>query len=158
MWRLIPLLTLSVTACSPSAGVEPVLMDSLPTAVRAAVDTAWHDERHAELVYQRVLNEVGPVLPFANVINAERQHAGSLASLLTARGLETPVPIWSTASVPHFTSLATACAAAASAEVDNIALYDRLLALELPADVRRVFTNNRLASLERHLPAFQRCR
>ena len=29
---------------------------------------------------------------------------------------------------------------------------------ELPADVRQVFTNNRAASLNNHLPAFDRCK
>lgn len=158
MWMLIPLLTLSLTACSASTAVGPVLTDSLPTPVRAAIDTAWHDERHAELVYQGVLADVGPVLPFANVVYAERQHASSLEGLLASRGLVAPAPIWTLDKVPRFTSLAAACAAAATAEIENIALSDRLLALDLPWDVRRVFTNNRAASLERHLPAFQRCR
>jgi hypothetical protein len=36
-------------------------------------------------------------------------------------------------------------------------MYDRLLPLELPADVRQVFTNNRRASLVNHLPAFESC-
>ncbi len=61
-------------------------------------------------------------------------------------------------NVPTFASVASACAVAADAEVANIALYDALLALELPTDVRTVFVNNRRASLEAHLPAFNRCR
>jgi hypothetical protein len=44
-----------------------------------------------------------------------------------------------------------------TAEQENIALYDRFFALDLPPDVRRVFENNRAASLNNPLPAFQRC-
>ena len=43
------------------------------------------------------------------------------------------------------------------AEVENAEIYDRYLDLPLPADVRTVFENNRDASIERHLPAFERC-
>ena len=50
-----------------------------------------------------------------------------------------------------------ACAAGVEAETDNIALYDRLLKLNLPADVEQVFTNNRAASFNNHLPAFEAC-
>jgi hypothetical protein len=47
--------------------------------------------------------------------------------------------------------------AAVGAEQENIALYDDFLKLDLPRDVRNVFTNNRRASLKNHLPAFQNC-
>ena len=36
-------------------------------------------------------------------------------------------------------------------------MYDELLRLTLPADVRQVFENVGLASLSNHLPAFERC-
>jgi hypothetical protein len=53
--------------------------------------------------------------------------------------------------------VAEACATGAVAEVANIELYDDFLALDLPYDVRRVFEANRVASLDKHLPAFERC-
>jgi hypothetical protein len=58
-----------------------------------------------------------------------------------------------------FASAAAACTADADAdaEVANIAQYNELLATTRPADVRRVFENNHRASLQHHLPAFQRC-
>jgi len=43
------------------------------------------------------------------------------------------------------------------AEIENIEIYDLNLALSLPADVRTVFENNRAASLDKHLPAFEQC-
>jgi hypothetical protein len=69
-----------------------------------------------------------------------------------------PVSDWSGDNVPGFATLAQACAAGVDAELANIALYDELLKGDLPADVRRVFENVRAASLNSHLPAFERCR
>ena len=51
-----------------------------------------------------------------------------------------------------------ACAAAVAFETTNVALYDRLLAAgPLPDDVKRAFDHNRMASLDHHKPAFERC-
>lgn len=64
--------------------------------------------------------------------------------------------------MPRFRSVPAACAAAVEAEIANIEMYDVLLEADLPADlpadVRQVFQNNRRASLDHHLPAFQACR
>ena len=38
-----------------------------------------------------------------------------------------------------------------------MAIYDALLAEELPVDVENVFTSLRAVSLENHLPALQTC-
>ena len=61
-----------------------------------------------------------------------------------------------------------ACAAAVEFEAKNVALYDRLLATgttaggpssagQLPEDVKRAFEHNRMASLDHHKPAVERC-
>jgi hypothetical protein len=131
---------------------------ALSPSVAAAVDTAIQDEFHAEQIYLRVLADYGNVLPFFNVVVAEQRHSTALAGVLERRGLTAPTSEWTLDNVPRFASVAAACAAAADAEVANIALYDRLLLGELPTDVRNVFTNNRRASLEKHLPAFNACR
>ena len=57
-----------------------------------------------------------------------------------------------------FTSLEEACAAAAEAEIANMALYDSWLATvsDYP-DLVQIFTNLRNASEFSHLPAFQSC-
>ena len=41
---------------------------------------------------------------------------------------------------------------------NDIAIYDKFLKLNLPDDVRKVFENNRSASLNKHLPAFSNCK
>lgn len=130
----------------------------MPTDLGEMLVATYQDERHAEMIYERVLADFGPVRPFVNIVEAERKHASSVAFLLTSRGLEVPESLWTTENVPRFSSVALACAAAADAEVENVSLYDRYLALELPADVRTVFQNNRAASQNNHLPAFNRCR
>jgi hypothetical protein len=52
-----------------------------------------------------------------------------------------------------------ACAAGVVAEQEDAAFYTPYLnRADLPQDVRNVFTNLQRASLENHLPAFERCR
>lgn len=160
----------SPTSPSPAAAASPAMVSSTPTtappvatapvtaAVLEMMSSALQDEYHAQAVYQGVLDDLGPVFPFTNVVRAEQSHAASVTQLFTGRGVTPPVSAWSVANVPHFQSLAQACSAAAEAEVANIALYDRYLAADLPLDVRNVFSNNRAASVNGHLPAFTRCR
>ena len=142
------------TASAPVAtgGAVP-----LSPEVVAALDRTLQDEYHAESIYLGVLADFGDVRPFVNVVHAEQRHSESIARLYGNRGLDAPGSVWTVANVPHFGSPEEACAAAVAAELDNVALYDAYLALDLPRDVRNVFGNNRAASLERHLPAFQTC-
>ena len=123
----------------------------------AAMEEAIQDEFKAENTYLRVLADFGPQLPFQNIVFAEERHSQALAWLFQKREMEVPLSQWHLDNVPRFGTLQQACAAAVQAELDNIALYDRLFAMELPGDVRNVFEHNREASLTRHLPAFQAC-
>ena len=169
-------LALSAAACGGDASsVSPVAPTSVTTVTTAAsppgaatqaavpdlvsmLAATLQDEYHAQMVYQGVLNDFGQVWPFVNIITAEARHAQAIGQLFAVRGLAAPASLWSTGNVPHFASVRDACGVAAVAEVDNIALYDQYLALELPADVRTVFANNRAASLNGHLPAFNNCK
>lgn len=126
-------------------------------ALTVALEQAINDEYRAETTYQGVVADFGQVLPFVNVLTAEERHSAAIARLYANRGLTAPPNPFTVAGVPHFATLTAACAAAASAERANIALYDGLLAGVLPTDVRQVFTNNRAASVDNHLPAFLRC-
>lgn len=140
----------ATTSPGPTPTASPSLVDLLTAALQ--------DEYHAQAVYQGVLNDLGNVMPFANIVRAEESHANAIVRLFAARGMPAPASAWTPANVPHFAGLAAACAAAAEAEVANLALYDRSLETDLPTDVRTVFTNNRAASVNNHLPAFSRCR
>jgi hypothetical protein len=135
---------------TPAAG-------ALSATVVTALNDALQDEIKAETTYLGVVGDFGDVRPFANIVSAEQRHSESIARVFSNHGLAVPGSLWTLDSVPHFGSLAEACAAAAAAELANVALYDRYLVLDLPLDARTVFENNRAASLERHLPAFQAC-
>ena len=125
--------------------------------MKAAVEEALRDELRGEAIYGRVLKDHGDVRPFSNVVRAERRHAAFLEDLLKARGLAVPAPP-AGAEVPGYASVKEACAAAVAFETTNVALYDRLLAAgPLPDDVKRAFDHNRMASLDHHKPAFERC-
>jgi hypothetical protein len=112
----------------------------------------------SEDVYAAVVHAHGEVRPFSNAVHAEARHAAFLERVLAARGVAVPPRALAPAQ-PAPASLTQACAAAVASERHNVALYDRLLAGgSLPEDVRRAFDHNRWASLEHHLPAFERCR
>ena len=128
----------------------------LGDVVKAAVEEAFRDERRGEAIYARVLKDHGDVRPFSNVIRAERRHAAFLEDVLKARGLAVPAP--PAGDVPAYATVREACAAAVAFETQNVALYDRLLAAgPLPGDVKQAFEHNRMASLDHHKPAFERC-
>jgi hypothetical protein len=154
---LWPAFAIFSAACAADS-TAPAPASSIAPNIAAALDTTLQDERHAEAIYLRVLADHGNVLPFFNVVVPEQRHSASLEALLRGRGLSVPESRWTLDNVPRFATVREACAAAATAEVDNVVLYDRFLAFDLPADVRQVFTANRRASVEKHLPAFQLCR
>ncbi len=147
-------------APAPASAVEKPA--PLGDAVKAAVEEAFRDELRGEAIYARVLKDHGDVRPFSNVIRAERRHAAFLEDVLKARGLAVPAP--PAGDVPAFATVREACAAAVAFETQNVALYDRLLAASgtagagpLPEDVKQAFEHNRMASLDHHKPAFERC-
>jgi hypothetical protein len=138
------------------AGAGPAAPEPLDDTARAALERAWVDELRAEAMYRQVLEDHGVVRPFAHASYAESRHSEMILAVLRRRG-EEPAAAPELEPPPRFASMAAACAAAVRWEEENVALYDELLRLELPADARRVFEHNRIASLEHHLPAFRRC-
>jgi hypothetical protein len=158
--RVLTLATSGTVLLLAACGDDrPTAADALEgPALSAVLDSAWQDERRAEALYLRVLADYGNVLPFFNIVIAEQRHSTAIEGALVRRGLTLPTSPWTLDNVPRFTTVAAACAAGATAEQENIALYDRWLARALPADVQQIFRSNRRASLERHLPAFERCR
>jgi len=126
--------------------------------LREALDRAIQDEYQAEVIYTRVIEDFGEIVPFSSIVLAEGTHIAALAHLYDNRGLDVPGSTTLLEDVASFPTLSEACAASAAEEVLNVAMYEELLAADLPNDVRNVFENLQAASRDHHLPAFDRCR
>lgn len=154
---VLSILVLASGGCDSTQSPTAPTSTALTPEVLSALELGIQDEYRAEAIYQGVVNDFGAVVPFISILTAEQRHSASIAHLYTTRGLATPASQSSVTTVPHFGSVRESCVAAAGAERDNIGLYDRMLTLVLPDDVRQVFTNNRRASVNNHLPAFIAC-
>ena len=125
-------------------------------ALTRILHDALEDERKAEAAYGAVIEKFGPVGPFVRIIKAERRHAAAIERQLERLGIPVPANLWADKGVAPAT-LVLACKEAIAAEIENIALYDRLLPTVSDPQVLKVLTNLQAASRERHLPAFRRC-
>ena len=128
----------------PNINLEAVLLEALD------------DERKAEATYGAVIEKFGEVRPFINIIEAERRHSAALERQMIRLGFAIPANQWQGKGMAPAT-LAEACSMAIKAEVENIALYDRLLPAIADDSVRHVLQNLQDASRDNHLPAFRRC-
>ena len=122
----------------------------------SALHEALDDEYRAWATYDQVIADFGEVQPFSNIREAEARHIEALRALYLRYGLVVPANPWP-GTVTRYASLREACEAGVAAEIENSALYERLLASTQRPDIVTVFRNLQEASQERHLPAFQRC-
>jgi len=114
---------------------------------------AIQDEYLARTEYEGIMAEYGEMRPFSNIIRSEERHIEWLVELFDAYDLVlTPDDSESHVVIPD--DLQTAFEIGVQAEIDNIAMYERFLTRELPADVRDVFERLKAAS-ENHLRAFE---
>jgi hypothetical protein len=154
LWMAAAALAAGSLGAARSHAGEPKLDDQTRTSVLAALA----DERRTEAQYHRTLSDLGSVRPFSNAVRAEGRHAAMLEAVLRAHGEDVPAAMAAGgAELASYANLGDACAAAVASEKRNVALYDTAIVPGLPADVARVFEHNRMASLENHLPAFERC-
>lgn len=117
---------------------------------------ALDDEYKARTTYEQVIADFGPVRPFINIVDAEARHIQSLLALFEAHGVPAPPNRW-LGKVERFSSIPIACAASIEGEQANVAIYDRILQTNRRPEILTVYAALRSASLDRHLPAFQRC-
>jgi hypothetical protein len=129
---------------------------ALDDAEQKALRDALDDEYRAWATYDRVIRDFGPERPFINIREAEARHIDALRALFERYGLAVPDNPWP-GRVPRFASTREACRAGIEAEVDNAALFDRLMRSTSRPDILAVFGNLQRASHDRHLPAFRRC-
>lgn len=121
-----------------------------------ALHEALDDEYQSWSLYDQVIADFGEVRPFINIRDAEARHIEALRTLYTRYGVPMPENTW-LGKVERYSSVQAACEASVAAEIANGELYERLFKTELRADIVTVLRNLQEASLERHLPAFQRC-
>ena len=130
---------------------------AISPSVRQALEAALDDEYKARATYNAVIEKLGPVAPFNNVVRAEDGHVRSLVTLFEQYGLPVP-PDRYAGKVQAPATLAAACALGVQAELDNVAIYDRLLGTVQGKDeIVAVFQRLRAASQDNHLPAFKGC-
>jgi rubrerythrin len=121
-----------------------------------AMREALEDEYRARASYRKVIEAFGPVRPFANIVEAEDRHAKALLALFERFGAEPPQDTWP-GRVKAPSTLVEACRAGVEGEIENEAMYERLIAQITDPEVLTVMRRLQRASQERHLPAFRRC-
>lgn len=124
---------------------------------KAALEEALQDAYRTYYTYQAATTDFGSTTPFSSIANTELSYTNTLSDLYRNRGVTPPASQWNAANVPRFESLQQACIAAEEGEVATEMMFERLLRLNLPADLRQVFTNLRLTAREQHHLAFRNC-
>ena len=126
-------------------------------ALKRVLTEALNDEYKARATYQLVIREFGEIRPFISIVEAENRHIQALLPLFKTYGFPIPVDDWA-ARITAPSSVQEACRSGVQAEIENAAMYERLLeSTKQYSDVQRVLKNLQRASQENHLPAFQRC-
>jgi hypothetical protein len=131
-------------------------MNKLNDQETSALLDALDDEHKSHATYAQVIRDFGAQRPFINIVEAEARHISALLGLFDKYAIVAPANRWA-GNVPRYSTLAEACIASVQGEMDNVALYDRVLGSTGRADILDVFHALRAASQDRHLPAFQRC-
>jgi hypothetical protein len=154
------IVTLGMVSAASASSLERRVTPPPPlsSAEEDALLDAINEEYLARDTYQFVLAKLGSITPFSSIALSEQQHVDALAALFKKYGLAMPSDPGLAAN-PNFIDRRGACQIGVDAELHDIALYDDLLAsggIE-HADLIQVFTNLRAASLNNHLPAFDRC-
>ncbi|MCU5500056.1 rubrerythrin family protein [Bacillus wiedmannii] len=115
---------------------------------------ALQDEYLAQARYDNILWNFGYIRTFAQIKEAELRHINALLPFFERY----QVPLFDDESQSFVTtpeSIKAAYVAGVQGEIDNISMYERFLSLNIPNDVRTVFSQLRNASLN-HLAAFKR--
>jgi hypothetical protein len=138
-------------ACTGPVGPDPANIATM-------LVEALQEEYKAQYLYESVLEDYAGAMPFAAIVQSERQHVEALKLLFTRRQMTPPASVWTPGSFDAFASIPEACAAGVDAEIADAQFYDKYLPqADLPQDVRNVLTNLQAASLNNHLPAFEAC-
>lgn len=112
-------------------------------------------EYAAAASYDAVLQQFGAVEPYATIYEAEIRHANALTRQLERAGVTVPAnPYMGKIAAPD--SLTSAAEAWAEGEILNVEMYDVLLQQSTDENLTKVLNNLRSASLNSHLPLFEK--
>jgi len=125
--------------------------------IRKVLVEAINDEYKARAKYRLVIENFGEVRPFINIVDAESRHIDALLPLFDKYDVPVPEDDWA-ARIEAPETVQAACKVGVEAEIENGEMYDRLLKeSEGYPDIQHVLQQLKRASIENHLPAFQRC-
>ena len=145
-------------SCSAVSGeTQRPVGPSENSASTDALALALEDEYRAEAMYEAVMAAHGEVRPFSNIIQAERRHSARVREKMTRLGIKFSDTNPFLGKIKAPATLLDACQQGVDAEIENIALYDKILPTIADSQVKATLTDLQWASRERHLPAFQRC-
>ncbi len=145
----------SSASTAQSSASTSVSASTSTTVLATALTAAYRSETAAQATYRNVVDRLGRIRPFVNVLDAEQQHVATVRSLMVAHGVPVPAAAPGTASPG---TIALACDLGVRTEQNVISLYDRYLPqISAYPDLVRVFDSLRSVSAGSHLPAFQRC-
>lgn len=138
-------------ACAVPEGPATPVNQATADALRATLE----DELTAQAFYDAILTKHGDVRPFTNIVRAEARHAEAVRAIMQRHQVDDSGVV--ARPLPEIPATVAECAQlAAQLERDNIALYDRFILIASDADVKATFEQLRAASLNNHLPAFER--
>ncbi|MDA1475459.1 ferritin family protein [Bacillus changyiensis] len=115
---------------------------------------AIQDEYLAQARYNEILRNFGNIRTFVQIKEAELRHINALLAFFERYQVQIPKDT-SQLYVTTPVTLKDAYASGVQGEIDNIAMYNKFLTFDIPADARTIFTQLRNASLN-HLEAFKR--
>ncbi|CAE10615.1 ferritin-like domain-containing protein [Wolinella succinogenes] len=119
-----------------------------------AIILALEDEFRAFETYKAIAIKFQSEIPFGRIVESEARHIEALMRAARRLGVAIPPNRFAGAITPP-NSLQEAYALGVEAEIENIALYDRLLPAAQDAEVRDIFYRLQAASYNHHLPAFR---
>jgi hypothetical protein len=128
----------------------------LTTAEIDGLKLAVLEEYGALNTYNAVIDQLGAVYPFTQIVQSEQQHVNALLRLADRYGITALVNPGLTNSLGIVT-VTEACQIGLSAEIADADLYTQIMKFTTHTDLLRVYTNLRSASLNIHLTQFEYC-
>lgn len=157
MRRLLSIIAVAAVALGLSHA-QPVTTTPVGADAKSAVLEALSGpagEYQAFAAYSAVLEKFGALQPYASIRAAEARHVSMLQMLLGRYGVTVPENTY-LGKVTLPADLVSIAKQEAQAEIDNVAMYERLLTkVSSYPDITRVFLNLQAVSRNNHLPAFQ---